>query len=328
VSPRPLRLGLALGGAADAADWARSFEWAELADALGLDSLWLPEGHFRRGATASPLLGLAAFAVRTRRVRLATTSLLISVHHPLRVAEEVATIDALSGGRVVLGVGRGFDERLFSGFGVPARERRDRFDEALDAILAAWRGEPLSLAGAFFATQGDVRPRLRAVQRPHPPLVVAAFGQKGLLQAARRGLPYLASPLEPLDVLVENHALHRAHLPPHAEAGRLEVPVMRTVFVADGEAQARRVHEALRADPLRAARASARGALARAAAGEAAERVLVGTPREVIDQIERYREKLGMDLLVARAAVPGASDAECRDSLQRLVSDVWPALRR
>ena len=100
MTARPLRLGLALGGL-DARDgWERAFARAARAEALGFHSLWLPEAHFAPGATPSPLVALAAFAARTERIRLGTTSLLLPVRPAAQVAEEVATLDRLSGGRV------------------------------------------------------------------------------------------------------------------------------------------------------------------------------------------------------------------------------------
>ncbi len=261
---------------------------------------------------------LGALAARTRRVRLATTSLLLPLHHPLRVAAETATLDALSGGRLWLGLGRGFRAPVFEGFEVEAATKRDRFDEALDALLAAWSGEEISLAGAHFAARAGAKLRLglRPLQRPHPPLVVAAFGNKGLLQAARRGLPYLASPLETLTTLEENYATWREHRATSAGDGP-QAPVMRTVFVATDSGEAERVREAL-AGEARAISASAPRALARAAGGALAERVLVGTTNEVRDGIARYRERLGMDLLVARIEVAGVAAAARDASLERL----------
>jgi alkanesulfonate monooxygenase SsuD/methylene tetrahydromethanopterin reductase-like flavin-dependent oxidoreductase (luciferase family) len=321
----PLLLGLALGGAATPAEWQRCLHLAERADALGLHSLWLPEGHFRPGATSSPLLGLAAFAARTRRIRVATTSLLLSIHHPLRVAADAATLDRLSGGRLLLGLGRGFQSPLFAGFGVERGAKRDRFDEALDAMLAAWSGEPVELRGAHFAALDGQKVRLaaRPLQRPHPPLVVAAFGPKGLRQAASRGLPYLASPLEPLGILEENYARWREDLVGEPAPGAPRVPVMRTVYVGQDLADVARVVGALEAE-VRAMPRDAPPALTRAASGELADRVLVGTADEVAEGVARYRDRLGLDLLVVRTEVPGASPAERERSLERLVGDVLP----
>jgi alkanesulfonate monooxygenase SsuD/methylene tetrahydromethanopterin reductase-like flavin-dependent oxidoreductase (luciferase family) len=325
--PTPLRVGVSYGGAGDVASFARLLARAEAAEGLGLHSVWLPEGHFRRGAMASPLLVLAAIAARTRRIALGTTSLLLPVQHPLRLANEVAALDVLSGGRVLLGLGRGFAPALFDAFGFAPAEKRDRFDEALDAILRAFEGGELSLAGAHFATYDgrSVRPALRPAQRPHPPLFVAAFGRKGLLQAARRGLPYLASPLEPLDVLAENYAIHREHAPGGVVTGPFRVPVMRTVHVAGSDEEAARALATLEDE----ARGSARllpPAIARATAGPASSRAIVGTAAAVVDGLARYRERLGMDLLVVRSEIAGVDEAERQASLGRLVHEVLPAL--
>jgi len=323
--PGPLAVGLALGGPAEPSGWSSFLARAEHAEALGLHSVWVPEGHFRRGAMASPLLALAAIAARTRRVRLGTTSLLLPVHHPLRVAQEVAALDVISRGRVMLGLGRGFAAPLFQAFGVEAHTKRDRFDEALDAILRAFGGEPMELAGGHFATAGArlVTPTLRPVQRPHPPLLVAAFGKKGLLQAARRGLPYLASPLETLAVLIENHALHRAHLPAGGVVGPFRTPVMRTIHLAADDAEAARVRDRLALEAPGMARALP-PALARAAAGPLEQRVVVGGEQEVAERLLAYRERLGMDLLIVRSEVGGLPEDMRRRSLERLVERVLP----
>ncbi|MDD9827292.1 MAG: LLM class flavin-dependent oxidoreductase, partial [Deltaproteobacteria bacterium] len=140
-----LALGIALAG--PGGGWQRALRVVAQAEALGLHSVWLPEGHFERGATPSPLLALCAFAARTQRLRLATTSLLLPLHDPLRVAAEAATLDALSGGRLLLGLGRGFRPRTFAAFQVSAAEKRDRFDAALDAILAAWPAAAAQASG-------------------------------------------------------------------------------------------------------------------------------------------------------------------------------------
>jgi len=317
----PLPVGRVLGGAADPAAFAEMLRAVEHAEAVGLHSVWLPEGHFSPGASASPLCTLAAFAARTRRLRLGTTSLLLSVHHPLRVAEEAAAVDALSEGRLWLGLGRGFRAPVFRGFGVEPATRRDRFDASVDAILAAWSGEAVTLSGPHFETLAGraVRAALAPTQRPHPPLLVAAFGRKGLLQAAERGLPYLASPLESLDVLAENHAFHRAHLARPLPAGVAHAPVIRTVFVAGDDAEARRVRNALAREARALPTRNLPSALARAAAATPDERALVGTASEVADRLARYRERIGMDLLIARLEVPG-TDAKARNaSLDRLL---------
>jgi len=325
-------LGISLGGASSAAEWQRLLAWVDRAEAWGLHSVWIPEMHFTPGATTSPLLALAACASRSRRLRLGTVSLLLPIRPPLRVAEEVAALDRLSGGRVLLGLGRGCRAPLFSAVGSDPATKRDRFDAALDVMLARWAGERVDLAATPFGSEPDPGDggdpaSARPLQQPFPPLAVAAFGRRGLLQASQRALPYLASPLEPLELIEENLALHREHLPPGIDAADLVVPVMRTVYVAATDAEAARVRGAL-AEEARAQRprGSVPASIARAAGAASDERTIVGLRDEVIDRLARYRERLGMDLLVARPQVAASSDAEREASLERLAAEVVPAL--
>ncbi len=204
---------------------------------------------------------------------------------------------------------------MFRNFGVNPKEKRDRFDEALDSILEAWSGD----------ADGFPPDLPMPVQKPHPPVVVAAFGPKGLRQASSRGLPYLASPLERLDVLEENYARHREGLPEGVDAARIEVPVMRTFFVSDDPAEAKVVREAAAAEFEGIAERVGKN-LAAKASGDADERVVVGGLSEVVDRIEGYREAMGMDLMVVRIA-PGTDHDQRLAALERLRNQVLPRLR-
>ena len=307
-----LHVGLTPWAAPDTAavdTYAHFLDQVERAEQLEFHSFWLPESHFQAGASyPAPLLLLAAAAARSERLRLGTTSYLLPVRHPVHVAEEVGVLEQLSGGRVILGVGRGFRPALFEAFNVPAREKRDRFESALAQILRAWQGQPVAPSN-----RGCVSPL--PLQKPHPPIWVAAFGPKALAQAGRLDLPYLASPLEPLDQLVENYALHRRARPEGSPAGA--IPVIRTLFLTRDLSVERRVRGALEAQ------ARAQGAdrrLGRLAATPLEEWALLGHPEDVALQIERYREAIGLTHLIARVAVPGADAAELNTSVELLAS--------
>lgn len=308
----------ALDASGSTAALAPLAEQAEIADRLGFHSLWLPESHFQaRGSNPAPLLLLAAMAARTERIRLATTSYLLTIRHPLLVAEEVAVLDRLCGGRLILGVGRGFRPGLFEAFDVPRASKRDRFEAALETMIQAWDGG--SIRPESPGEENDPEPlRLspEPLQKPHPPIWVAAFGPKALAQAGRLGLPYLASPLEPLPRLVENYARHRDAAPDSVPYEALPVPVMRTIFISRNDARLARVRAGL-AEQGRAV-SSGRGFLRDLDLGEVDEWALVGTPERVADLAEQYREKLGVTHLVARAQVPGAEPAEIEASIHAL----------
>lgn len=316
VGDEPLQIGVTPWQG----DWngpARSLaRQAEIAEGLGFHSFWLPESHFTgRTANPAPLLRLAAVAACTRRLRLGTTSYLLPVRHPLHVAAEVASLDRLSEGRVILGVGRGFRPALFRAFGVPVEEKRDRFEAALEVIVAAWEGEPL--AGASDPGAPPVLLSPLPVQRPHPPIWVAGFGPKAVSQAGRLDLPYLASPIETMAALEENYARHREARSAAGASGGLAVPIMRTVFVSrDGSAVAR-VRRALEIQAASMATAPLAN-LRRHAGAPLDEWALVGEPAAVAEGVCRYREKLGMSHLIARTNVPGAEPEEFESSMELL----------
>jgi alkanesulfonate monooxygenase SsuD/methylene tetrahydromethanopterin reductase-like flavin-dependent oxidoreductase (luciferase family) len=287
----------------------------ERAEALGFDSLWFPESHFgARGALPQPLLLLATVASRTRTLQLGTTSYLLPVRHPLQIAEDVAVLDRLSSGRVILGVGRGFRSDLFAAFDVPVREKRDRFQSALELMIRAWRGDPIATDGAGGQ---PVRLAPLPVQQPHPPIWVAAFGPKAVDQAGRLGLPYLASPIEALETLRENYARHQEVFREGGAARDLAVPIMRTVFICDDDACAKRVRDALATQTAALADSTA-ASIRRSATADVASFALIGSSAEVEDGIARYRETLGMTHLIARVQVPAAEPREVEAALERL----------
>jgi natural product biosynthesis luciferase-like monooxygenase protein len=178
---------------------------ATCAEGLGFESVWPVEHHFHRAVSIlpCPALLLAAIAARTSTLRLGTAIVQLPLAHPLRVAEELATLDVLSDGRVEFGVGRGGNPTHFAGFGVPMAESRERMDEALDFIRAAWTQERFSFRGRFFEAD-DLALAPRPVQRPHPPVRVAVNSAETAAWAGGAGHPiFLASNVNPLPRLRE-----------------------------------------------------------------------------------------------------------------------------
>lgn len=282
---------------------------AEIAEALGYDSFWFSESHFSGPASIpAPLMALASVAARTTRIRLASTSYLLPIRNPLQAAEEVAVLDNLSGGRVILGIGRGFRDALFTVFDIPQSDKRKLFARSLKVMRQAWRGEPIN---GHRGPDGEEAVYLGPlpVQRPHPPLWVAAFGPLAIKQAATLGLPYLASPMESLEQLRENYGRHRE------VAGRAgcepvtSVPVMRTLFVSRDRRKVGEITERLSTQMPRRGEALA-----------PAEWAILGGPDEVAARIERYRQELGMTHLVVRGRIPGVSYADQVASLELLAT--------
>jgi alkanesulfonate monooxygenase SsuD/methylene tetrahydromethanopterin reductase-like flavin-dependent oxidoreductase (luciferase family) len=293
---------------------AQVADQAEFADRLGFHSLFLPESHFTGAASCpSPLVILAAAAARTTRLRLGTTSYLLPVRNAFQAAEEVAVLDRISGGRVILGLGRGFRPALFAAFGVDPRTKRQRFSESLDLMKRAWAGEAIEVG------EGEARTRIRLsplpVQQPHPELWVAAFGPLALKQAGKLGLPYLSSPLETIQRLEANHQVHRDALPTGVPPPI--VPLMRTVFVSDDREACSRVRSGLIAQAVRMARSGSR-LVSEDQLLDIENWALVGAPAQVRDGIDRYSALVGMTHLIARCGVPDATPREIEESLRLL----------
>ncbi|MBW2269750.1 MAG: LLM class flavin-dependent oxidoreductase [Deltaproteobacteria bacterium] len=285
---------------------------AERAEALGFHSIFIPEHHFAPGAIPSPLLLLAAAASRTRRIRLGTTSYLLPLRHPLHAAAEVAVLDQVSNGRVILGVGRGFQKAMFSAFDVARAEKRELFEAVLARMREAWDGKPVVPDDA--AGPPAVLSPL-PVQRPHPPIWVAAFGPKALAQAGRLALPYLASPMEPVSQLAENLMRHREACEAAGRELPSAVPLMRTVFVSDDASALARASAALEQQMRAMARAPS-AVLRRGAEGDVEDWALVGEPARVADAIAALEERFGMTHLIVRAQIPGLEPAEAEASLE------------
>ena len=299
---------------------------AERAESLGLDSFWLPEFHFDEGVPLpQPLLPLAAVAARTGRLRIGTGSYLLPIRHPVQAAEEVAVLDRLSAGRVILGVGRGYRAGLFDAFDVAAKEKRDRFERALDAMVAAWAGEPVGREEVEVREAEDPRGRPvrlvpRPVQDPHPPIWIAAFGPRALEQAGRLGLPYFASPIESMEALGRNFARFREAWAAAGTAAPAETPIMRTTFISRDRARLRAARERLAEQAASLARSPV-GAIRRGAGVRPEDWALVGEPEAVRDQVEGYRERFAMTHLVAsRTRLPGLEPEDFERSLEHLAA--------
>ena len=171
-----------------------SFALINQAEDLGVPSVWMAEYHFNPGRVlASPVTILSAIAGRTQRIRLGTAVLLLPLANPVRVAEEIATLDQISDGRVEFGIGRGTFPNVHEGFGVPFAESRRRFEECTEIILKAWTTETFSFEGEHFnIPELSVNPK--PFQQPHPPIRVGVTSAESFPILGRMGYDILINP--------------------------------------------------------------------------------------------------------------------------------------
>jgi alkanesulfonate monooxygenase SsuD/methylene tetrahydromethanopterin reductase-like flavin-dependent oxidoreductase (luciferase family) len=199
------------------------------AEALGFMSTFLVEHHFSGwNQVAATLMLQTCVATRTSTLRLGTGVMVLPWHNPVLLAEQAATLDVISGGRVDLGVGKGYRHSEFQGFNVDQREADPRFEEALEVLLQAWSTrERFSHRGRYWSFD-DVVVEPRPVQSPHPPIWVAAASERSVRRAATWGHSLILDQYASVEQIAERIAWF----------GGGEVAVARQVYVAHSRAEA------------------------------------------------------------------------------------------
>jgi natural product biosynthesis luciferase-like monooxygenase protein len=184
--------------------YRRLVDFLVSAEDLGYDGIWANEHHFHPygGLIPAPAVLLSAVAQRTKRVRLGTSVVVLPLHHPLEVAEQLAMVDVMSGGRVDLGIGRGFVPFDYHMWNVPMSEGQERTLESLEVILKAWSRQPFSHDGKYFHFENvEVWPHPE--QAPHPPVWIAASNNpESFINAGQKGYNLLTvSSLKPMEAI-------------------------------------------------------------------------------------------------------------------------------
>jgi alkanesulfonate monooxygenase SsuD/methylene tetrahydromethanopterin reductase-like flavin-dependent oxidoreductase (luciferase family) len=325
------------------------FELADKADAWGADCIWLGEIHFTpaRSVISASLQVATAIASRTRRVRVGSAVKVLPLDHPLRIAEEVATVDQLSQGRFEFGIGRSGVAASYDTYGVPYGESQARFLEALDIIRQAWRGEPFAYEGQFYKfKRALVAPR--PYQVPHPPMRMAVTSGETFPAAGRMGVhTFIGLRLAEVPELAAQLATYRKawHEAGHAGAPstylRIPVYVSETTRGAAEEPRESLTYFMERQSSLALAGAGRAGTnepeLRRAQAERMAnlsydeilqKKIIAGTPDVVIARLKEIRDALELDGVIAElnpgGRIPAALELK---SFELLAREVMPALK-
>jgi len=222
--------------------YAMALERIVIMDQAGYDAVWLAEHHFSSFSVCPSvhMMGVMA-AARTARLRIGTGVSLAPFYNPLRLAEEVALLDVLSGGRVNWGAGRGFERSEFKAFGIAGEESAARFHETVDIVLKAWSNDKLSYQGKYFSYDGvEVLPK--PLQQPHPPVWMAASSLPAIEWAARKGFSILMDPHSSRRDLVHKRRHYGTTLKGagHSETGRV-IPMARLLAIDETAEKARAV---------------------------------------------------------------------------------------
>ena len=329
--------------------WDRSYreglELAGEASRLGFDSIWVSEHHGEAdGYCPSPIVAGAALAVAAPNCRIGQAIALAPLHgHPLRLAEDLSVLDNLSGGRVEIGLGQGYRPAEFEMFGWPYARRTTAFEESLDILGLAWRGERFDYAGRVFNVKdGLLRPP--PIVPGRLPLWIGAAAPAARARAVRHRAGLLVAPLIELDHLARQIKSFDDEVVRQA-AGRLPHALMREILVGDSAADAIRRHQPYLDHVYRVQYAPERTGQTWVdpATGERKPltsdnphylseafmqaRWFLGTPTEIAAKLKVWLQRIDLDHLIFQGHQPGMSLRQAVDDLEAIARGVLPAIR-
>ena len=321
--------------------YRRGVEITQAAEELGFRNMWLAEHHFSTyGYISRPVMFALHLADRTRRIRIGTAVIVLPLHHPLIVAEEIATADILSGGRLDVGLGRGYQHYEFERLGLDLSESRTRWEESVDVILLALSGQTFTYEGKHFKIpETTVFPQ--PLQRPHPPIWVTAQSPESIETTVRRGFHLLSGGFGvPIERLREFRRVFDAQVAQYPPKQPIRVGTQRPVYVTHDAAEARAAAEQARWN-MRVT-LSLRNNYGRVEAGRAMavpfpnepstddlleKFAVIGTPDTCIRQLHRLHEAMGIDHFNCSFSFGDLSQAQVLRSMRLFSEEVMPAFR-
>jgi len=298
---------------------------------LGFDSVWMEEHHsVVDHYWPSPVPVLAGFATRTSRVVLGTDILVAPFYHPVRLAEDIALLDVMSDGRVVVGAAIGYKPDEFALYGADLEKRGARFEEQLAILKGLWTQETFAFSGKYYQIAGQLEPK--PVTKPHPPLWVGGWGQLTLRRAATLADNWLPGPTAELPRLLEGKKQFLAN---RKAAGftspSTEWPLTRDVIIADTDREARELAERHIMVSYRKEYAGGwkhpfiDASIATDLDTVKKDRFLIGSPDQVIRDLRPFVEQYGMTHLICRLFFPGMPHRHIMRELELIAREVRPA---
>ena len=340
-------------GVGEAQAFQEGFRMVDAAEELGLDGVWLAELHFNpaRSVLSSPIVVASSIATRTKRLRVGMAVQVLPLNNPLRIAEEVATVDHISEGRFEFGIGRSGFARSYDVYGIPYSESQERFAESLEIILQAWKGEEFSYKGAHYTVENaTVSPT--PYQQPHPPLRIAANSGETFTRMGKAGHPIFVG-LRGMDIpeLRQNVDEYRRCWREAGHPGEGDVSLRIPVYA--GETQQQALDEPLESisgyfgrmgtlyresagkagpganDPATELHQGRADRLAALSYEEMLEtKIAFGTADGLVDRFTQLKEELGLDGVVAELNAGGLIPEErVLRSLRIMAEKVMPAFK-
>ncbi len=311
-------------------------EQARLADELGFSDI-IAGMHY--GAHPFQQFQQIPFLARIMadapNVRLIPGIVLLSLHKPLDIAEQLASLDVMSGGRLVFGAGLGYREVEFKGFGTTQAERVPRFEENLEAIVRLWTEEDVSMKGSHFELD-KVNLSLKPVQKPRPPIWIGANADAGVERAARMGDTWFINPHQRMDTIERQLGVYKRALDACGKPFPEELPLMREVFVAETREEALRRARPLLEEKYKVYHQCGQDNampeddhdLSLAFDELAADRFLFGSPDDLVEQIVAYNKRLGVNNFVVGLQCIGMPQAQVIEAMHLFAEEVVPKVEQ
>jgi alkanesulfonate monooxygenase SsuD/methylene tetrahydromethanopterin reductase-like flavin-dependent oxidoreductase (luciferase family) len=314
---------------------ADDLELVRAADRLGFDGV-VKGSHFSAHPFQSvqQIPFLSYCAAIAPRLRIICGLVLAPLHKPLDLAEQLATLDLLSGGRLVFGAGIGYRDVEFKAFGIPRGKLGARFEEVMLAVKRLWSEDFVSLKGDDWELDHATCP-IKPLQQPGPPIWIGANADIAVRRAARIGDCWYINPHNTLATIERQMDLYKRALDELGKPFPEEVPMRREVFVASSRAEAIRLAQPYLEEKYRAYRAWGQDKVMPEGddfdhefAELLEDRFLMGSPDEVADQMVRLNRRLGVNHIVASVHWPGMPNSLALEQLEVLAAEVMPKVRQ
>jgi alkanesulfonate monooxygenase SsuD/methylene tetrahydromethanopterin reductase-like flavin-dependent oxidoreductase (luciferase family) len=335
-------------GQTEAEAFTTAFEQVDAAERWGLDAIWLAEIHMapERSVCSVPLTIASAIAARTKNIKIGLGVQVLPLCQPLRLAEETATVDHISRGRLIFGVGRSGFPRAYEAYGIPYGESPERFAEVLDVVKRAWTEQTFSYAGKYYNYE-NVCIVPKPFRQPHPPVRIAANREDTFVSAGRQGHAiFVGARRGTIDEVLPNLEIYRSAWKAAGRPGDGEVYLRAPVYVGDTREQALSDPEASLMNFYRYLGARLEESANRAGVFDTQRRIegaqrlqtmtyeeahrgraILGTPEMVADRLQELQQQLGLSGILAELNCGGLIPHErVMRSLQLLCEKVQPLL--
>ncbi len=307
---------------------------AQRAEALGFDCVGKASHYSSQPyQMVQQIPFLAQVAALAPKLRLLCGVVLLPLHKPLDLAEQLATLDVMSGGKLIFGAGVGYREVEFKAFGTTLKQRARQFEENLNAIRRLWTEDAVTMTGSHFELDG-ANCSVRPVQQP-PPVWIGANADAGIRRAARIADAWFINPHNRLDTLERQMEVYRRELDSCGKPFPSELPVMREVFVAGSRTEAVRIARPWLEEKYRAYNAWGQdkeipeGDRFDVAFDELmADRFLLGSAAEVADRLAEVNRRIGCNYMLVGVHLPGMPNSMALEQMQVLAEEVFPAVRQ